>query len=751
MIGDTQLQPGEMHVPPLSTKQRGMIVRSTARVNLLEGSIRSGKTFASLVRWFTFIADDAPTRGALVMVGKSRDALYRNVFEPLENDPTLAVFQPFVHYKQGAPTAQMFGRTVHIIGAADAKAESKIRGMTVAGAYIDELTTLPKDFFKQMLGRASVPGAMIFATTNPDAPRHWLKVDYLDKIDGFPDWLVWHFTMDDNPGLTEEYKASLKREYSGLWYQRFIDGLWVAAEGAVYTMWDEDRHVINRTQLPNIDTVLGAGVDYGTTHATRGYLMGIGNDTQTGEATLYVLSEFAPATATVGQHAQMFRAWLSDQQPQSWQDPEWIAVDPAAAVFRQQLFDDGHQNVMRAHNAVLPGIQTIASLLAAGKFKVLDTCEHLIKGLPGYRWDSAASDRGLTKPIKEDDDECLALGTPVLTATGWRPVESVRLGDMVWTRGGLRPVEASAATHGGRPVETLRLNLSSGASLVVTGNHPMFLHDGSVCRADALVQDDMLYGWSNSTYGTASSSGATPDATTSHLTTPTDFAASRISTARSGSTSAATSRPAGTSITSIPTPEITSPTTSNAYPPRSTMNGTEPTSRHAAVRPNISTISAPSALSLPAGTAAPKVSPGTPSMDSAPGSTGSRNASPATSAAPSSSSTPRPGSARTPASPHGDEPTASTTRIASAHSAETASRSTGTPPHEPAQVRVLRICAGPRVTTWNLAVADDHEYVAAGVLVHNCDALRYAIYSTRRLWRDRISLTPIDDFDDEPT
>lgn len=422
-------------VLPLGRKQKRALARSTARVNLLDGSIRSGKTFIMLIRWFTFI-NTAPTRGALLMVGKSRDSLFRNIFEPIENDPTLAVFQPFISYKQGAPTAMMFGRKVHVMGAGDARAENKVRGMTLCGAFVDELTTLDKEFFKQVLGRLSVPGAQLFATTNPDSPNHWLKLEYLDKIDQFPDWRTWHFTMDDNPGLTDEYKASLAREYSGLWYLRFILGLWVAAEGAIYQEWDASRHVIPDVEVPNIDRVLIAALDYGTTHRTRAYLLGQGTITvnrHTGlrmpagaldgrlQPVLVVLSEFAPGVATVGQHAAMFRSWLATQPVESWRDPEWLAVDPAAAVFRQQLFDDGHTNVMRAHNAVLPGIQTISSLLANGQLLVAASCTHLIRGIPGYRWDSAATKKGRTQPIKEDDDEVDALRYAVYTSRRfWR-------------------------------------------------------------------------------------------------------------------------------------------------------------------------------------------------------------------------------------------------------------------------------------------------------------------------------------------
>lgn len=418
---------------PLSDKQKDVVKSSDSRVNLLEGSIRSGKTFTSFIRWLTFIANDAPKQGALIMVGKSRDSIFRNIFEPVENDPTLAPFQAYISYRQGAPTAVILGRIVHVIGAADAKAESKIRGMTVAGAYVDELTTIPKEFFKQLLGRMSVTGAKMFATTNPDSPNHWLRQEYLLRAGDLPDWKFWHFTMEDNPGLPEAYRASLEREYSGLWYRRFILGEWVAAEGAVYDGFDSDVHVVDRKHFPPMKRILMAGLDYGVTHRTRAYLIGLADtrydaqgrftlddDAPTKKPALYVLSEFAPDTATVGQHAAMFRAWLANQ-PEAWRNPEWIAVDPAAAVFKQQLFNDGITNVMNAHNAVLPGIQTVASLLAVNALFIANDCEKLISGFPAYRWDSAATARGETRPIKEDDDEVDALRYAIYTSRRfWR-------------------------------------------------------------------------------------------------------------------------------------------------------------------------------------------------------------------------------------------------------------------------------------------------------------------------------------------
>lgn len=401
-------------VAPLSRKQRRFIAQSTAKVNIAEGSIRSSKTYASFVRWGTFIANDVPTKGALVITGRTMQSIYRNLFEPLDNDPGLAAFRPMIQYRQGAPTAYMFGRVCHVVGASDARAESRIRGFTVAGALVDEVTTLPEDYFKQMLGRMSPPGSKLFGTTNPDAPKHWLKRDYLDRLDVVGDWYVEHFTMRDNPSLTPEYVRFIEAQYRGVFYDRFILGKWVVAEGAIYDMFDPARHVIHPADVPEIERVLSVGVDYGTTHPTRGYMIGLGRDPETHEYTLYVLSEFGPETATVGAHAAMFRAWLREEREGArYPSPEWIAVDPAAAVFRQQMFDDGlpeGSSLMRAHNSVLSGIQTISALLATGRLKIVGVKNpHLVEMLPGYRWDSKAAARGETKPIKEDDDEADAL------------------------------------------------------------------------------------------------------------------------------------------------------------------------------------------------------------------------------------------------------------------------------------------------------------------------------------------------------
>lgn len=390
----------------LSPRQIQAIVESDARVNILTGSIRSGKTTASLVRWLIYVAD-APTGGALVVIGRTRDSVARNVFGPLQDPSLFGPLADMSSYTAGAPTGVILGRTVYILGASDAKAEKVLRGLTVAGAYVDEATVVPEEFFTQLLGRMSVPGAQLFATTNPDNPAHWLKRRFLDRAEKIH-WRVFHFTLRDNPALTPEYVAAVTAEFTGLWFRRFILGEWVAAEGAVYDMWDPGRHVVSWGSLPAMDRLVGVGVDYGTTNATAALLLGVA------ERKLWLIDEWRhdPAQTntrkTDGQLSAGIRDWLAGPHlpyPPGMTEPriEWVAVDPAAASLKLQLHADGVVNVTDADNDVAYGIRTVASLLASDRLKVTEKCAGWIVEAPGYSWDEKATLKGEDKPIKVAD------------------------------------------------------------------------------------------------------------------------------------------------------------------------------------------------------------------------------------------------------------------------------------------------------------------------------------------------------------
>jgi len=377
------------------------------KVCIWDGAVRSGKTIGSLIAWVTFVIG-APRGGELVVVGRTRESIGRNVFGPLTDPEIMGPLASRISYTSGAPTATIFGRKVHVLGASDVRSEMVLRGLTVAGAYVDEATLVAEPFWIQLLARLSVKGARLFATTNPDGPAHFLNKSVIMRINELG-YKRFHFKLEDNEFLMRtnpEYVDQLKREYSGLWYLRFIDGLWVQAEGAIYDMWDAKLMTVKPGQIPKIDRVLMVGLDFGTNHPTRAYAIGIGKHwDESGKDVLYTLAEFAPRTGlTIGVQSREFQDWLA-QVTKKWGAPDWVAVDPAAAHFRVQLFQDGVTNVMGAHNAVVPGILTCAALLATGQMFISTDCENLIDMLPGYMWDPKATARGETAPVKEKDDE----------------------------------------------------------------------------------------------------------------------------------------------------------------------------------------------------------------------------------------------------------------------------------------------------------------------------------------------------------
>lgn len=418
---------------PLSPRQLESVRESSGRVNVWEGAIRSGKTIGSLIRFLIFVAS-ASRAGELLIVGRTRDSAWRNVIAPLQSPELFGRFAKRVIGNYGAPTVTILGRRVHVMGAHDAKAELVLRGFTVAGAYVDEITTIPEQFFTQLLGRMSVPGAQLFGTTNPDNPAHWLKRKFLDRIAHLPDWRRFHFGLDDNPSLTAAYVESIKREFTGLWFRRFVLGEWVAAEGAVYDMWDPDRHVVAWSALPRMQRLLAVGVDYGTTNASAALLLGLAAEPQIDAPALwrmYLLDEwrYDPATApqgqrlTDGQLSSRLRTWLRGKHlpTDTHLEPEYVFVDPAAASFKVQLQVDGVQ-VSDADNDVAYGIRTTASLLASQRLLVADRCAGFVQEVAGYSWDPDETAKGVDKPIKTADHSLDAGRYAIATSeTLWRP------------------------------------------------------------------------------------------------------------------------------------------------------------------------------------------------------------------------------------------------------------------------------------------------------------------------------------------
>lgn len=374
----------------LSQKQIESFQNSNSRLNIFEGPVRAGKSFIALLRWLEFCRNGP--EGPLIICGRTDKTIKRNIINPLQD-----LVGSAVRYSIGKGEVQLYNRLMYVVGANDERAAAKIQGSEFAGALIDELSLMPENFFKMLLSRLSIKGAKLFGSTNPDSPYCWLKKDFIDRRNEL-DCAVFSFSLDDNPSLDEEYKTQLRREYRGLWYKRYIEGLWVQAEGAVYDFFNEDDHVIDYP--PGPATQYYVGIDYGTQNPCVFLLFGYNAGLYPNiwcEREYYYDARAKMRQKSDYEYVQDLTAFLDGIRPEA------IYIDPSASSLKVEMRRQGIRNVRDAINDVLPGIRFQGQLLSNGTYKVCKRCVETIKEYASYVWDEKASLTGDERPIKKFD------------------------------------------------------------------------------------------------------------------------------------------------------------------------------------------------------------------------------------------------------------------------------------------------------------------------------------------------------------
>ncbi len=362
---------------------------------LLHGAVRSSKSFSSMLAWVDCV-ENVFRPGPLVMMGKTERTLRQNILDPMReliNDDKL------FHLNQGQGELTLFGRKIYLIGAPNISAVSKLQGKGFVGAYCDEAETYPPEVWDMLGTRTDAEGVKILATMNPGGPRAHMKINYIDRLDEI-DGRAWHFTLDDNPFLSDKVKNRLKTQYTGLWYKRLILGLWVSADGVIYDI-PEDKICVD--EAPKTCDKYHVAVDYGITNPTHFLLFG------RSQHTWYILKEWRWDSSK--QMRQKTDVELSADLGKflEWQGekivPNTIDVDPSATSFIVQARRDHPSlSIVYAMNPVVDGIRTTTTALATGKLKInRPECPILLQEYAGYAWDRAQQERGEDVPVKLDD------------------------------------------------------------------------------------------------------------------------------------------------------------------------------------------------------------------------------------------------------------------------------------------------------------------------------------------------------------
>lgn len=398
----------------LSARQKLALNRSTAPINLWYGSVRSSKTFAQM---WDFIARMASTSGEGVnlIVGHSTNTVWRNFFQPILSRPEFEAVAPHLRYRRNAPVGTLFGKEFSVVGANNNSSWIAIQGLTILNCWGDEAVSWPESFWDMLLTRLSLPDSRLLATCNPGTAGHYLKTRVIDQQHVDPDLHAEKFLLEQNPALSSQYVQRLHRQYTGLFRRRMINAEWVAAEGAVYQMWDPDTMVGDAP--PQLD-LIAVGVDYGVTNPTAGVAIGLDDD-----GVLWVASEWAPNPGaqrrTDTQLVDSYERWEA-QITDRWGPLPRQFADPSAASYIEEL-RVRHHRVYKASNAVIDGIGTVSSLLDAGALKIDSSCPHLIGEISEYRWDPKATEQGKDQPIKLNDHHVDALRYAVHSSRNyWR-------------------------------------------------------------------------------------------------------------------------------------------------------------------------------------------------------------------------------------------------------------------------------------------------------------------------------------------
>lgn len=370
----------------LSPKQREYVLKSAGhRWGFKGGATRSGKTYLDF-RWIIpiRIRERIGKDGLPVILGVTKSTIERNVLEPMRN----LYGDMLVGTISSDNTAWIFGEKCYCLGAEKVSQVSKIRGASIKYCYGDEVADWSEEVFALLKSRLDKEYSCFDGTFNPQYPDHWLK----KFLDSNADIFSQTYTIDDNPFLPEVFKENLKKEYEGtVYYDRYILGRWVIAEGLVYPMFDRERNVTSERGGPGRYWISS---DYGTQNPTVFALWREYGGKAVMEKEYYHSGRESGRQKTDEEYYQDLETFADGYRI------ERVVLDPSAASFAECIRRHGKFSVWKANNAVLDGIRFTGACIKSGIIKFHESCENAFREFGLYSWDK---DAGEDRVIKEND------------------------------------------------------------------------------------------------------------------------------------------------------------------------------------------------------------------------------------------------------------------------------------------------------------------------------------------------------------
>jgi len=347
---------------------------------ICDGSIRAGKTMTMAVS-FILWAFTAFDKQVFAICGKTIESVRRNIVTHLPQwlDGIVRIQE---RRSENLLIISFAGKTnrFYLFGGKDEGSAALIQGMTLAGVMFDEVALMPRSFVEQALARCSVEGSKFWFNCNPDSPEHWFYKEWIQKHKE-KNALYLHFTMKDNNSLSEKVKKRYENMYSGVFYDRFIRGLWVVAEGLVYDFFQSKKETIIKTVDMNDYNEFYVSIDYGTINPCSMGLWGVNSEGAARIRESYFDSRKEGRQRTDEEHYQALVELVEDLPITR------VIVDPSAASFIECIRRHGEFRVKPAINSVIDGIRITSSLLNAGMIRIDPSCKDCIREFGLYRWD----------------------------------------------------------------------------------------------------------------------------------------------------------------------------------------------------------------------------------------------------------------------------------------------------------------------------------------------------------------------------
>lgn len=355
---------------------------------ICDGSIRSGKTVSMTIGFFLWsMATFSGQKFAIC--GKTIESLRRNVIVNVRDwlPYDLEIIERRAENKLIVSDKCGHINTYFLFGGRDESSYMLVQGITLAGALLDEVVLMPQSFVEQVSARCSVSGSKLWFNCNPEGPEHWFYKKWVQRC-GEMNALHIHFTMEDNYSLADQIRERYERMYEGVFYQRYILGLWVLAEGLVYTFREE---YITDEQPPGAEYYIS--VDYGTLNPFSAGLWSVTGAKAVRVQEYYYDGRERKRQMTDEEYCDAVEALAAGKQIVK------VIVDPSAASFILALKRRGFR-VQQADNAVLDGIRRTAVYLKNGNIKIHRSCKDAIREFGLYRWDERKTQDTV---IKEND------------------------------------------------------------------------------------------------------------------------------------------------------------------------------------------------------------------------------------------------------------------------------------------------------------------------------------------------------------